>query len=504
MPNLTRLSLARNKLTKLVPRLFYKLDKLEQLDLSGNPLTEIHPDDIKDAKALRKLHLAGNPISNLINLGRVTDSSSIASFAGCQLKRFHSLVYQSLQHLEELDLRENSFVQLASNEFKHLHKLSTLLLDGNKLTTLRDNTFFGLTLDVVGLSRNKIVSFSDCAFCNASIKRIDLSRNKIESIQERLFDPLKDSLGTLNIEENNDFNDSPRSIRNVIQPLKKLKVLSLASTELGDSIPDYMFESQADSLISLDLSSNKFVNVSAKWLQPLHALKELDLSRNQIYGISKSVLNTFDAMTSLEHVYLQDNPWSCYRCHIIELLDWINTHPTAYTKACQSGDGFCVKCESPSELRGRDVHTLDERHIEWCVDPTVQLRLAASEPRIGLVLAMLIIISLIIVIITVVIMYKKQGATYYTHEDERLEEKAVFTIQQQQARGKGMSLCPSSPPLSPAPISTAGSATPPQMSPSSESSSVPVAPPPPPPPPQAPGSRKSSMAAAETKPKVPL
>jgi Leucine-rich repeat (LRR) protein len=44
------LSLARNRITELVPRLFLMLGKLHQLDLSGNRLMDLNPEVFKDVQ----------------------------------------------------------------------------------------------------------------------------------------------------------------------------------------------------------------------------------------------------------------------------------------------------------------------------------------------------------------------------------------------------------------------------------------------------------------------
>ncbi|KAI1302331.1 Leucine-rich repeat-containing protein 15 [Halotydeus destructor] len=421
-PNLTKLSLAANKLTKLVPRLFFRLDKLDHLDMGGNPLTEIHTDDIKDARALRTLRLRG-----------------------CKLERLHSLIYQSLSRLEELDIRDNLFSSLASGEFEYLRNLKVLLLDGNRLTTLVDNTFFGHALEDLGLSANLLVKLDTCTFCNATVKRLDMSRNQVQHFQERLMDPLKDSLIALVVAENGQLADGPRSVLNLVKPLRRLKVLSVASTNLDDSIVDYLFEAQANTLQDLRMSGNKLVNISSKWFLPLKVLTELDLSANQMYGLSAQVLKAFDNMKTLKQIYLQDNPWSCHRCHILPLLDWIASDPVAYAGVCRADQGFCVKCASPSDLRGRDLSRVNEIQLEWCADPSVQLRLTTSEPKMGLVLAMLIIVSLVIVIIAVVFMYRKRKGTYYTHEDERFTDKTIFTVEDHKAICRSSSCCCSLP-----------------------------------------------------------
>ena len=340
LSNLTRLSLARNKLTKLVPRLFYRLERLEFLDLSGNPLLEIEPEDFKDLRPLRQLYLVG-----------------------CQLSKLHSLIYQSLPNLEELDLRDNRFESMASFEFKYLKKLKNLHLDGNRLTFIDENTFSGLRLNILSLSHNQIVSLKSCAFCNSTAKELDISHNKITSFGNDLMEPLSTSLIILNAQNNYDLQDSSTSVTNLIRPLKTIRKLSLSSMNLEDSLPSNVFLNQRESLSSIDLSGNKFVNISAKLFEGLKRLESLDLSSNLMYGLSESVLETLSSLSSLTVIYLDSNPWSCFRCHILPLMEWIQSS-AAYTNACEKDERkSCAKCVHPLDLNGRELHSMQEWNL---------------------------------------------------------------------------------------------------------------------------------------------
>ena len=415
LTNLTSLSLAGNEFTKLSTRLFYKLEKLEILDLSRNPLREIHPDDFKDIRNL-----------------------SILNLSKCLLEKLHSLVYKALPNLTYLDLSDNQFVYLTSHEFGSLEKLKELRLNGNRLSMLMDNAFSGLqALDLLDLSSNPINSMSSCTFCNSSISRLDISNNKFTSFQSRILEPLSDSLIELEANSNRNLIDSTTSIAYLIQPLKKLNHLSLTFNSLDDTMIDSSFYN-LESLVSLNVSHNRFVNISAKLLAPLLNLQVLDLSHNHIYGLGYGLFTQINSMSKLKAIYWNDNPWSCYRCHIMPAMDWIDTSPTPYFNVCHryskevSRLKSCIKCSTPSQLSEKYLHLMNEFDLEWCSDPRVQLRLTASEPQIGLILAVFIILSLIFVIIAVIVFYRKQGAVYYTHEDDRFEEKTyvapVFSV----------------------------------------------------------------------------
>lgn len=405
-------------------------------------------------------------------------------------------------------MRDNRLGQLSAHEFKYLVKLKVLYLDGNKMHVLPDYAFAGTQLEVLSLSRNEIKDLRVCSFCNSSVKRLDISRNQIEAIDPATFKPLEYSLTSLHAEENQRLSNPSRSVYNMLRPLSNLRSLSISSMALDDSLPDTLFVSQSRSLQVLDMSGNDIVNVSAKWFEPTEALEELDISQNKIYRLTEDVLKRMDQLKGLRAVYMHDNPWSCYRCFILPMLDWLASHPPAYQTVCHKDEGFCVRCANPPDLVGRGLHDINEIQLEWCTDPTVQLRLATSEPRVGLVLAVLIIIVIVAIIVSIVVMYrKKQAAVYYTHEDERGIDRSIFSVEKSLERNKSImanSLC--SPPFSPAQNSSPCSLSPP-LSPSTpfRSHSLCSIPPPPPlPPPELPFSRRqSSRPAAETKAKTP-
>ena len=320
--------------------MFFRLDKLEFLDLSGNPLMEIEPEDFKDLRPLKQLFLMG-----------------------CQLSKLHSLIYQSLPNLEELDLRENRFETLSPFEFTHLKKLKNLYLDGNRIKLISDNTFAGLRVNKLGLSHNQIVALSLCAFCNSSIKELDISYNKFIEFPSDILEPLSTSLIYLNTQNNFDLKDGSTSVPNLIRPLRAIRTVVLSSMNLEDSLPSNTFLNQRENLLSIDLSGNKFVNISAKLFEGLKRLESLDLSSNLMYGFSELVLETLSSLSSLTAIYLDSNPWSCFRCHILPLMDWVKAS-TAYHNACLNDyRKSCAKCVQPIDLTGKELHSMEEWNL---------------------------------------------------------------------------------------------------------------------------------------------
>ncbi|XP_053211654.1 carboxypeptidase N subunit 2-like isoform X2 [Panonychus citri] len=373
--SLEKLSLARNKIRSLVPRMFYPLSQLTNLDLSGNPLSEIKAEYFTDLPILNHL-----------------------SLENCGLKDIPASVYKNLNNLNYLNLK-----------------------DGNKITVLSDHAFDGLQLTHLGLSSNSLTGLSTCTFCSSTVDSLDLSHNSIRGIVDTLLEPIS-NLTTLNFNNNPNLYNPGNSVANLIRPLKNLQHLSLAETQLDDSLNESTFN-RSSSLLHLDLSRNKFTTLQASLFKPLYHLEALNLSHNLLSTLESSVLETFDSMTTLRLIALHNNPWSCSRCHILPLINWLNQLPSAYSALCvQNGHNagkFCVKCSSPSQLEGRPIYTISDDDIDNCQYNTkIQMRLTYPQPKIGMVLGFLVVISLTFLIIIIALIYRRQGAVYYTNEKE--------------------------------------------------------------------------------------
>lgn len=117
---LKRLTLARNRLSEFVPRLFYGLHRLEELELSDNPLQDLEPEVFRDVRLLRTLRCRR-----------------------CGLTYINPLLLHLLPDIVTLDLGDNGFHYLDKNAFGDLHKLRNLFLDGNQVTVLTSGVLTG-------------------------------------------------------------------------------------------------------------------------------------------------------------------------------------------------------------------------------------------------------------------------------------------------------------------------------------------------------------------------
>ena len=336
--------------------------------------------------------------------------------------------------MEYLDLSDNHLKHLNRSSFEGLLNLRVLLLNRNSLTVLPDRIFAGLNLNRLDLSNNLINPLTNCVFCLAdAIKKLDLSNNKITSFSAVLLEPISYSLEQLYIDRNRYLIDSPSSVVALLQPLRRLKLLSAAEINLDESLPESTFDS-LKSLVFLNISNNSLTELNSRLLSPVAvSLTTLDVSNNKLPFIDPSTFLMFQNMHFLSEVYLHGNPFSCYRCQILPFIDWLNNEPAEYWKVCPKLTDdpnrliHCARCSIPSSLEGRYLHEPGLNHeLEWCTNPEVQLRLTASEPQVGLILAFLIILSLVALILVVIAIYRKHGATYYTQEDKLTSKEEIY------------------------------------------------------------------------------
>ncbi|XP_013789220.1 insulin-like growth factor-binding protein complex acid labile subunit [Limulus polyphemus] len=396
--NLKSLSLANNHFQRLVPRFFYMLKKLDKLDISGNPLKELDPENLKDLRPLRILRLAD-----------------------CELLSLHSLVYQNLPNIQELDLRNNNFFSLAPEEFRHLKNLRIVRLDGNYLSEIREKTFGGHHLEILGLSRNNIIKLLPCSFCNTSVKILDLSRNRLSSLTTDVFTMVSNSLDTLNL----GFNPlDSYTVFTTVSVLHRLRNLSLAGMDIDKLLPETF--NRNPELRYLNLSHNNIPGIPNGFLQPLSRVEVLDLSHNKLQELTFEVLSTLNSTPSLRVFSLHSNRWSCLECNVSPLQEYFN-QSDLYEKICQS-KGDCLKCATPLQLAGRGMMSVQREELKLCAISLPQSHVGVNASKIGTIIAVVIIVILVLVIASAIMIYKRQSADYYTHEQERVENAAYDNI----------------------------------------------------------------------------
>lgn len=339
---------------------------------------------------------------------------------GCNLKNINTHIYSLLSSLINLDLGDNDFKYIASDEFRDLRKLQVLRLDGNHLPVVLEKTFsWTPKLQVLSLARNRLAKVTTTAFVNlTTLLELDISYNKLDRLETLTFQPLAESLRILLVSGNN---IPITELKYILQVVPKLKELSIADMGITD-IPLGLLV-HLEHMRFLNFSGNNMMHFPSQVLAPVPRLSELDLSRNSFYGLDERLLTR---MENIPNVHLFANPWSCDHCHINWMLNRLD-------KMVYLQD---VECMYPYSVQGLKLKELDRESLDWCSatpsyrDDTIAGLSLAHTTKLGFIAGgaaiILILISSTVIVLTV-FYSRHHTAYYYTHEEKRgPEHDSIF------------------------------------------------------------------------------
>ena len=218
---------------------------------------------------------------------------------------------QYLRMLETLDLRHNSIGGSLPTELENLVHLTYLDLSNNALTG-----------PVMWLP-NKL---SHLELVDLSNNQLDLNRNNNHSV------PRDPRLKTLLLGGNNPNSNTTSYISDEIRYFTNLKLLSLDNSNLGGTIPEWI------------------------WYE-LPNLQFLDLSHNQLIGNIGT--ESMDSLQNLQALLLHDNPLTGTLPEYIGLLPNLATVTIHHTNM-HVGEGAANRiCWQPEESMGLESLTTD-------------------------------------------------------------------------------------------------------------------------------------------------
>ncbi|KAK6120239.1 hypothetical protein DH2020_045930 [Rehmannia glutinosa] len=307
-PNLRVLTLSSCDLFGVVPAKLFQIKSLETIDLSNNrELEGSLPHEFPLNGSLQNLLLgltkfSGNVSESIGNLRMLSN----VDLGGCRFSGPIPSSIKNLTHLVNLELSVNQFLGSVPS-FALLKNLKVINLGGNKLTgQISDSLWEGLeNLGSLDLRENSLEGLLPISlFVLPSLKTLYLSNN---SFYGSIRDPGNSSLSPLEVLElraNNFEGPIPR----FLFELRNLSSLSLSSNKFNGSVELTDFQKLAN-LVNLDLSYNNLsihvneqVSMSLLFPQlgslmlasckmqkiPLlmnqSSLKMLDLSDNQLDG----------------------------------------------------------------------------------------------------------------------------------------------------------------------------------------------------------------------------
>lgn len=354
---------------------------------------------------------------------------------GCGLSNINTLIYRLLPGLLYLDLGDNEFKYVTSDEFRDLKNLQVLMLDGNQLPVVLERTFGNngasggqIDLQTLSLARNRLAKVTATAFANlTTLQELDLSYNKLDRLETATFIPLAESLRQLKLSGNSVPLSEVKYILQVIQKLRDLSLADMGLTELPLGLFVYH-----EHLRFLNLSGNNFVHFPVQILSPIPKLHEIDLSRNRFRGLDERLILRLEAVKT---VHLQENPWICDLCHMRYMLNHMNrsTVGAAFRQ---------LTCVSPYELQGQSIGSLSRSSLLWCTSSEggigymesgggiVSTNFLAEHSRFGLLAAGAAVLLLLLTgaaLLAGIAYSRHHAAHYYTREEQRgPEHEAIF------------------------------------------------------------------------------
>lgn len=206
---------------------------------------------------------------------------------------------QFYAELTFLDLSYNHLFNIPLRTFGYQKKLQELHLNHNKIGSINNTTFTGLTsLTILNLRGNFIDGLDRNVFASMPmLEELNLGQNRISRVDDGAFDGLT-SLRVLYLDDNTLISVPSASLGALV---------NLAELFLGvnsfSTVPKGSFE-KLNGLSRLDLRGAALLNISNESFKGLENLRVLDLSDNRLQRIPTVELSS---LTRLEELSLGQN-----------------------------------------------------------------------------------------------------------------------------------------------------------------------------------------------------
>lgn len=289
------LILSENAIEHIPEYAFHGL-RIKRLIMLSNPLKSVDQNAFDELQnSLEELILEFNPSvvqtvlpANLINLKSLT----LINF---NLPHLTKDYFYQMKKLVHLTLKSCRIESITSQGFISIEKqLRTLILDGNQLNEKIFSQLNHLTgLEKLSLTHNRIEHINLHWF-NSHLQYLDLSYNSIKTIN---FSSSCQQLKQINLQNNRLTIDSlhgplPSSVKQIYFDFNSIEYF-----------PDNFFLEQ-NALEILSLENNDFSLTNSDVFQNLNQLKKLNLARNNIQLIPRSIRFP----STLEELILDRNP----------------------------------------------------------------------------------------------------------------------------------------------------------------------------------------------------
>ncbi|XP_013012530.2 PH domain leucine-rich repeat-containing protein phosphatase 1 [Cavia porcellus] len=310
IPTLTELNVSCNAL-RAVPASVGAMHNLHTFLLDGNFLQSL-PAELENMHQLSYLGLSFNEFTDIPEvLEKLTAMDKLCMSGNC-METLRLQALRRMPHIKHVDLRLNIIRKLIADEVEFLQHVTQLDLRDNKLGDL-DAMIFN-NLEVLHCERNQLVTLSICGYFLKALyassnelvqldvypvpnylSYMDVSRNRLENVPEWVFESRK--LEVLDIGHNQICDLPARLFCN--SSLRKL----LAGHNQLARLPERL---ERTSVEVLDVQHNQLVELPPNLLLKADSLRFLNASANKLENLPPATLSE-ETNSILQELYLTNN-----------------------------------------------------------------------------------------------------------------------------------------------------------------------------------------------------
>lgn len=311
-PELRRLDVSRNKISRIFATSPLDNSSLEVVDASYNYIAELEPSAFASASNLKELNASNNKISSLSKdvfarnpeLVRVDVSNN-------HILTIHRDAFRKNPKIREIYAGSNVMTYLHPDTFRKNPQLTKITVSWNKIEDIDPQTFYGNPdLEFLDFNNNKLGTLKPDVFQNnPNLKSVDLRSNSLVSIDDTTFHN-NPNLQYLYLSKNNHV----RFHNGLLILASSLKVFDAQDCNLSHLSPDFF--KNTTNLHVLRLGNNNFTSLDSvsntdrdDYVGTLTELQVLDLSNNQLQTIDVEIFK--NKMTQLKSLRIEGNPFLC-------------------------------------------------------------------------------------------------------------------------------------------------------------------------------------------------
>ncbi|KAK2158486.1 hypothetical protein NP493_1795g00008 [Ridgeia piscesae] len=280
-----------------------RFDRVLNVTISRCNATQVRLAD--DMYFVVEVDLNGNEFNSLAFMEDWTkEDMEVVHLPKNKIRSLRENDFSGMTHMHDLNLESNIIEYIDSGSFRDSQRLQIIDLADNRLAAVGGNMFRDLTvLKKVRLTGNRISHLDPAVFVNVHLDSLDLSRNDIPTVPNSVF--VDTSVVSLN----------------------------LSNCRIGN-VPSGFLSSLRQNLTTLDLSNNDIGSLTSDAFVHLSQLREIFLTGNKLATIEQSMFPQ-----GISEIHIKSDSFRCCR------LLWLQT----LMKGTTSGDD--VMCLYPFAAR---------------------------------------------------------------------------------------------------------------------------------------------------------